>query len=167
MRKVTTAQRQQKVNTAYAIGEARERAVLPIVRRVLNLPEANYAVQTSRYQKIDFIFAPAIGDELNGVQRRRVNVELKSRTCDSSRFPDTFLNVDKFIHMSKLVHNGEDCYFFVEFTDGLFYYKMKADDVVRLEFQSTYVEDRDHMVHSMKYPIGLFTSVADGVLALI
>jgi hypothetical protein len=75
---------------------------------------------TQRYSLFDF-------------ESESVLIELKSRRCYHNSYFDTMIGVNKIEEGCRHLRNKtkEHVFFFFDFNDGLYYYELKIDDVLR------------------------------------
>tara|TARA_B110000285_G_C14884253_1_gene495394 strand:+ start:49 stop:471 length:423 start_codon:yes stop_codon:yes gene_type:complete len=60
-------------------------------------------------------------------------IELKSRRVKYNTYPSTMIGVNKYKKGLEHIRNGKNVYFFFNFTDGLYYYKLEEDSILEIK----------------------------------
>jgi len=87
----------------------------PIIEKYFNLE----LIHTERYDIFDFY------DDNN-------YFELKCRNCNSNKYNDLMMNVNKWNKGIDYINFNKNVYYVFEFYDGLFYYKQDINDDFRM-----------------------------------
>jgi len=88
----------------------------PIIEKYFNLE----LIHTERYDIFDFY------DDNN-------YFELKCRNCNSNKYNDLMMNVNKWNKGIDYINFNKNVYYVFEFFDGLFYYKQDINDDFRMK----------------------------------
>jgi hypothetical protein len=88
----------------------------PIIEKYFNLE----LIHTERYDIFDFY------DDNN-------YFELKCRNCNSNKYNDLMMNVNKWNKGIDYLNFNKNVYYVFEFFDGLFYYKQDINDDFRMK----------------------------------
>lgn len=108
----------------YEYGIKKELELMPIINDfMINKYGKSIRKTKYKYDKFDF-------------KASKLRIELKSRKVYKDRFIDTMIDSCKILKgLRRMEYKEYDIYFFFNFTDGLFYYKLKKGDDRRLRFQ--------------------------------
>ena len=87
----------------------------PIIEKYFNLE----LIHTERYDIFDFYYDNNY-------------FELKCRNCNSNKYNDLMMNVNKWNKGIDYINFNKNVYYVFEFYDGLFYYKQDINDDFRM-----------------------------------
>ena len=74
--------------------------------------------------------------------------EIKTRRNELNLYPSTLIGYNKFEFAETVISLFKKCYFIFQFTDGLYYYEYKQNDINI--FRQKYIERRDRKGVSLK-----------------
>lgn len=76
--------------------------------------------KTPPFDEFDFI------DEDN-----KIMIELKSRRIDKDMYYDTMIGLNKVLKGKDIINDGYRVYFVFSFKDGVYYYELKKDNILK------------------------------------